>query len=272
MGYYDVRFNDRPDHLFGDKRVRQAFAYAIDKEALVKQVTDGAGTAVYGDILPTSWAYDASATVRYKQDLDKSRQLLKDAGWTAGPDGILVKAGKRFSADLYVRNDADVRNKAAVAIAAQVKAVGMELKPAPTDFQAFFEPLRTGKYDLALSGFATGPDPDNFYVLHSSQLQPENTKAGFNWSGYANPELDRLIALERSTLVADPARTRAERRKIFAQIEKLLGEDVVTYFLWADTTLQGFDSRVAGVRSGTLVNEDYGRNVRDYTAWYLKKP
>jgi len=41
LGYYDVRFNDRPDHLFGDKRVRQALAYAIDKAALVKEATGG---------------------------------------------------------------------------------------------------------------------------------------------------------------------------------------------------------------------------------------
>lgn len=272
MGYYDVRFNDRPDHPFGDKRVRQAFAYAIDKEALVKEVTGGAGSPVWGDILPTSWAYDASAPLRFKQDLDHARRLLKDAGWTPGPDGILVKAGKRFSADLYVRRDSDVRNRAAEAIASKVKAVGMELKPAPTDFATFFNPLKQGKFDLALSGFATGPDPDNFYVLHSSQLRPENSPTGVNWSGYANPELDRLIALERSTLTSDPAQTRAQRRKVFSQIEKVLGDDVVTYFLWSDNTLQGFDTRVGSVRGGTLINMDYGRNVSDYLAWYLKKP
>jgi peptide/nickel transport system substrate-binding protein len=271
LGYYDVRFNDRPDHLFGDTRVRQAFAYAIDKEALVKEVTGGAGTPVWGDILPTSWAYDSSAAVRYKQDLDKARQLLKDAGWAPGPDGILVKGGKRFSADLYVRRDSDVRNRAAVAIAAKVRAVGLELKPAPTDFATFFDPLKEGKYDVALSGFSTGPDPDNYYILHSSQIRPENNPSGVNWSGYSNPELDRLISLERGILVSDPAQTRAQRRKVFSQIEKLLGDDVVTYFLWSDNTVQGFDSRVGGVPGGTLANLDYGRNVRDYLDWYLKK-
>ncbi|HEY8740702.1 MAG TPA: ABC transporter substrate-binding protein [Candidatus Dormibacteraeota bacterium] len=272
MGYYDVRFNDRPDHLFGDKRVRQAFAYAIDKEALVKDVTGGAGTVAWGDILPTSWAYDSDAAVRYRVNLDRARQLLTDAGWTPGADGILTRGGKRFSVDFYVRRDADVRNRAAAEIATKVKAIGMELKVSPADFDVFFDPLKQGKFDIALSGFATGPDPDDYYIFHSSQLRPEKNPSGVNWSGYSNPELDRLIDLERSTLASDPARTRSQRRRIFSQIEKILSDDVVTYFLWADNTVQGFDSRVGGVGSGTLVNVDYGRNVRTYADWYLKKP
>jgi peptide/nickel transport system substrate-binding protein len=270
-GYYDVRFNDRPDHLFGDRRVRQAFAYAIDKEALVKEVTAGNGTPIWGDVLPTGWAYDGGAVVRYKQDLGRSRALLAEAGWAPGPDGILVKAGRRFSADLLVRRDADTRNSAAAAIAQKVRAIGMELKVAPIDFATFFDPLKQATFEVAVTGFATGPDPDNYYLFHSNNLRPEKNPIGVNWSGYANPELDRLIALERSTLLADPAATRRARRKIFGQIEKILGEDVVTYFLWSDNTVQGFDARVGGVASGTMVNLDYGRDVRDYAGWYQKQ-
>ena len=270
-GYYDVRFNDRPDHLFGDTRVRQAFAYAIDKTALVKDVTGGSGTPMWGDILPTSWAYDASAQVRYKQDLDRSRSLLAAAGWVAGSDGILTRGGKRFSADFYVRKDSDIRNAAALEISQKVRAVGMELKVVPTDFSTFFDPLKSGKYDIALSGFATGPDPDNYFIFDSSQLRPEKNPNGVNWSGYVNPELDKAIALERSTLLADPARTRAERRKAFDQVEKILGTDVVTYFLWSDNTVQGFDANVAGVQRGSMINVDYDRDVPVFAQWYLKK-
>jgi len=271
MGYYDVRFNDRPDHLFGDRLVRQAFAYAIDKEALVKDVTGGAGTPIWGDILPTSWAYDRSAQVRYQLDLGKSRALLQQAGWTPGTDGILARAGKRFSADFYVRKDSDVRNAAAVEISQKVRAVGMELKVVPTEFGTFFDPLKSGHFDLALSGFATGPDPDNYYIFDSSQLRPEKNPSGVNWSGYVNPDLDSAIALERGTLLADPAKTRAQRRQAFDQVEKILSGEVVTYFLWSDVTVHGFDTNVAGVQGGTLINVDYARNVRAYSGWYLRK-
>ena len=271
LGYYDLRFNDRAGHLFEDKRVRQALAYAIDKEALVNEVTSGNGTPMWGDIVPTSWAYDSTAAVRYKQNLDRARTLLTESGWTVGADGILTRGGRRFTADLYVRRDSDVRNAAAAKIAQNARSIGMDLKPAPTDFQSFFDPLKQGNYELALSGFATGPDPDNFFLFHSSQLRPENSPTGVNWSGYANPELDRLIASERSTLLPDAAATRAARRKIFSQIEKILGDDQVTHFLWADDTVQGFDARVGGVQTASMLNVDYGRNVRVFAQWYIKK-
>ena len=271
LGYYDLRFNDRADHLFGDRRVRQALAYALDKTALVREVTGGSGTPVAGDIVPTSWAYDGAATVRYQQNLDRSRALLNEAGWTAGADGVLVKGGKRFSTDLLVRRDSDARNAAAAQVAQKARAIGMELKPAPTDFQVFFNPLKDGTFDVALSGFATGPDPDNYFLFHSSQIRPENNPAGVNWSGFSNPELDRLIADERSTLLQSPSATRAARRKIFSQVEKLLGDELVTYFLWSDDTVHGFDVRVGGVQPGSLLNLDYGRNVRVFADWYFKK-
>jgi peptide/nickel transport system substrate-binding protein len=270
-GYYDVRFNDRPDHVFGDVRVRQAFAYAIDKEALVKEATSGNGTTMWGDLLPTSWAYDDAAVVRYKQDLDHSRRLLQAAGWTPGPDGILTRGGKRLTANLLVRSDADVRVRAANLIAQKVRAVGIELKVQPTDFGVFFDPLKAGTFDAALTGFATAPDPDGYYIFHSSQLRPEHSPSGVNWSGYSNPELDHLIEQERGTLTSDAAQTRSQRRAIFSQVERILGNDVVTYFLWSDNTVQGFDVRVGGVQPGTLINLDYDRAVQPYATWYLGK-
>ena len=196
---------------------------------------------------------------------------MQQAGGTPGTDGVLARAGKRFSADFYVRKDSDVRNAAAVEISQEVRAVGMELKVVPTDFGTFFDPLKSGQFDLALSGFATGPDPDNYYLFDSSQLRPEKNPSGVNWSGYVNPDLDSAIALERGTLLADPAKTRAQRRTAFDQVEKILSGEVVTYFLWSDDTVHGFDANVAGVQGGTLINVDYARNVHAYAGWYRNK-
>jgi peptide/nickel transport system substrate-binding protein len=280
LSFYDVRFNDRPDHLFGDKLVRQAFAYAIDKEAIVKKVTGGHGVTLWGDIAPESWAFDDGAVVRYKPDLARARRLMLQAGWQVGADGVSVKAGTRFSTKFFVRNDAPSRMAAVAMISDQARAIGMDLQPLPVpyynpaDKTSFFDPLKKGAYDIAFAGFASSPDPDQFRIFHSSQLRPEHNPAGVNWTGYSSPELDRLIAQERSTVLPDIAQTRAARRRIFSQIEKLLGEDVVTYFMWADANGQAFSSGVAGISAGfqgSLINIDYGRNVQALAGWYLKK-
>jgi peptide/nickel transport system substrate-binding protein len=280
LSFYDVRFNDRADHLFGDKLVRQAFAYAIDKEAIVKRVTRGHGVALWGDIAPESWAHDAGAVVRYKPDLARARRLMLQAGWQVGPDGIAVKGGKRFATKFYVRSDADARQAAVGMISAQAQAIGMDLQPAPVSYYnpadktSFFDPLKKGTYDIAFAGFASSPDPDQFRIFHSSQLRPEHNPTGVNWTGYSSPQLDRLIEQERSTLMASDSDTRAARRRLFSQIEKILGEDVVTYFMWADDNGHAFSSGVAGISAGaqgSLINIDYGRNVRALAGWYLKK-
>ncbi len=278
LSFYDVRFNDRPDHLFGDKLVRQAFAHAIDKEALVKKVTGGNGVPLWGDIAPQSWAYEPGAALKYKLDLGVARQLMQQAGWQVGADGIASKAGKRFSSKLYVRSDAPSRVMAAGLIANQARSIGMELVPTPVayynpaDKSSFFDPLKKGDYDLAFTGFASGLDPDQFRVFHSSQLRPEHNPAGFNWTGYTNPALDTLIEQERSTVLTTDSETRGARRKVFSKIERLLSEDVVTYFMWADDNGQAFSPKVGGIGGQSLLHLDYGRNVRVLADWYLQKP
>jgi peptide/nickel transport system substrate-binding protein len=274
FGYYDVRFNDRGDHLFGDKLVRQAFAYAVDKNAIVRDVTGGTGTVLWGDVLPTSWTYDDKALVKYPVDRDKARQLMQQAGWQIGADGVATKGGKRFAANFYVRNDAPPREQAVRKIAEQVRQIGMDLQPQPVDFLSFVDSLRSGNFELGLSGWSTPGDPDQYRVLHSSQLKPEHNPTGRNWTGYADPQLDRLLEAERSTLKADDAQTRDARKQIFSQVEHLLGDNVVTYFMWTDNTNQGFSADLAGVHSGSggsLIQLDYDRDVRAYSEWYLKK-
>jgi peptide/nickel transport system substrate-binding protein len=279
LSFYDVRFNDRPTHLFGDRLVRQAFAYAIDKEAAVRTATGGHGTTLWGDIAPESWAFDPSAPVKYKPDLTRARQMMQQAGWVVGADGIAAKGATRFSTKFYVRNDAPNRVMAVGIISAKARAIGMDLQPAPVPFynpadkSSFFDPLKKGEYDLAFTGFGSGPDPDPFEIFDSSQLRPEKNANGVNWTGYSNPQLDILIAQERTTLSENDAQTRADRRKVFSQIERLLGQDLVTYFMWADDHAQAFSIGVGGVNAGSkgsLINIDYGRNVRAFAGWYLR--
>src|ERR1035437_7405805 len=279
LSFYDVRFNDRSTHLFGDKLVRQAFAYAIDKEAITRQVTGGHGTTLWGDVAPETWAFDPSAEVKYKPDLAKATQMMQQAGWVVGADGIAAKVGKRFSTKFYVRNDAPTRVMAVGIISAQARAIGMDLQPAPVpyynpaDKSSFFDPLKKGEYDIAFTGFASGADPDQYRIFDSSQLRPEKNPTGANWTGYTNPQLDSLIAQERTTLTANAPQARAARRKTFSQIERLLGQDVVTYFMWADDNGQAFSSDVGGVNAGSqgsLINIDYGRNVQAFAGWYLR--
>jgi peptide/nickel transport system substrate-binding protein len=282
LAYYDVRFNDRAKWLdgskatlFGDVNVRRAFAYALDKNSIVKAATDGHGTTMWGDIVPASAYYDDTAVVKYTQDIAKAQSLMAAAGWTKGSDGILVKNGQRFSGKFFVRADKPQRVKAVQIMSDQLRTnLGMDLVPTPTDFKVFYAPIMAGNFDLAFAGFGLALDPDDYTIYSSSQIKPENSSTGSNWTGFVNSDLDAAINAERGDLKANAADTFAARKADFAKIEHILGDNVVSYFMWADNVGMGFNG-VAGVTTGnggSLNYADQDRNVQIFAQWSLVAP
>lgn len=281
LAYYDIRFNDRAkwvdgshDTLFGDVNVRKAFAYALDKNSIVKAATDGHGTPMWGDIVPASAYYDDSAVVKYAQDINKAKSLMDAAGWTVGSDGIRVKNGKKFSGKFYVRADKPQRVKAVEIMSEQLRTnLGMDLAPTPTDFKVFYKPIQAGNFDLAFAGWGLSLDPDNYTIFSSTQIRPEKTNSGSNWTGFVNSDLDAAIAAQRTDLKPTSAATFAARKADFAKIEHILGDNVVVYFMWADNVGQAFNG-VAGVQPGnnnSLNYADQWRNVQVFASWSLTK-
>src|SRR2546426_941538 len=91
--YYWLALN-QTDSRFTDVRVRQAFVYAIDRQAIIKSVEVGYGSIANSPITPALKAYyDPSLASKYPYDIQKAKQLLADAGWTPGPDGVVQKDG-----------------------------------------------------------------------------------------------------------------------------------------------------------------------------------
>jgi peptide/nickel transport system substrate-binding protein len=281
LAYYDIRFNDRATWvdkskptLFGDVNVRRAFAYALDKNSIVKAATSGHGTPMWGDIVPASAYYDDSAVVKYTQDIAKAKGLMDAAGWTVGSDGIRVKNGKKFSGKFFVRADKPQRVKAVEIMSEQLRTnLGMDLQPTPTDFKVFYKPIQAGNFDLAFAGWGLSLDPDDYTIFSSDQIRPEKLASGSNWTGFVNSDLDAAIAAQRTDLKPTSAATFAARKADFAKIEHILGDNVVVYFMWADNVGQAFNG-VAGVQPGnnnSLNYADQGRNTQIFSAWSLTK-
>jgi peptide/nickel transport system substrate-binding protein len=281
LGYYDVRMNLRAGHPFADKNVRLAFAYALDKDSIVKAATDSSATTLWGDIPPASWAYDDTAVVKFAQDVNKAKGLMTTAGYTIGSDGVATKGGKKFVYDFCYRADKPQRQKAVEIMADQLKAIGMSLKPKPIDFKVYYKAkakggcgLQTGEFDLGFAGWGLSLDPDDYQIFSKAFIRPENNPSGENYTGFSSPELDALLNQERTALKSTDAATKAARKAIFNQIQKILGGDVITYFMWSDNSAMGFNSNVAGVVAGGKGNDmnyvDQGRNTQIFAQWWLK--
>src|SRR5438067_7838139 len=94
--YYWLSLN-QTDSRFTDVRVRQAFVYAIDRQAIIKSVELGYGSIANSPITPALAAYyDPSLATKYPYDPTKAKDLRTQAGWTAGADGVMQKDGKPF--------------------------------------------------------------------------------------------------------------------------------------------------------------------------------
>src|SRR6266480_7486343 len=257
LGYIDFRMNTRKGHIFDNVLTRQALASVLDKASIVQAATQGAGAPLWGDIVPASWAYDANSVVKYPVDVNKAKSLMQQAGWTIGSDGVatrtladgcsacspVIKAGgqQKFVGKIRVRAGKPDRLKAAEIIADQVKQIGMQLTPDPTDFKVFYKPIQQGNFDVFIAGFSLTLDPDDYSTASSTQLQPEHHE-GQNWTGYSNPQLDSLISQERATVKSTDAATKAARKAIFNQVEKIISGDLQTYMLWADVSSMGWSS------------------------------
>ncbi|MBV9149216.1 MAG: peptide ABC transporter substrate-binding protein [Candidatus Eremiobacteraeota bacterium] len=212
--------------LVRDRRVRQAIAYAIDKEAIVQKATYGAAHAATEDLPSFMWAYDPHVR-RYLYDPARAKQLLAEAGWKPGPDGILAKNGQRMQLELVLRQGAATDTAMSVLVQSYLKAAGIEVSIKTYQGSMLFAGgtsgiLSGGRYDIDLSGFESGTDPDNSAQFICSARPPN----GFNWTRYCNPEMD--AAQEQALGSYD----RGVRKAAYAKIEGLLARDVPQIFFY----------------------------------------
>lgn len=188
----------------GDPAVRLALNHAANRQGMIDALLLGEGEPAYTPIAPALTEYaDPGATITH--DPDRARQILQQAGWVPGPDGVRARAGQpaRFTL-MYPASDT-VRKDLAQAFASDARAVGIDIRLEGLGWAAI-EP-RMGADALVLGG--GGPfDPDlvSYPLLHSSFAAD-----GFNNPGsYANPAVDAALDTARRSL--DPAQRVAAYR------------------------------------------------------------
>jgi peptide/nickel transport system substrate-binding protein len=236
-GYTYLGFNLR-DPRFADTRVRQAFAYAINKGELIDGVILGLGRAATGPYKPGTWAYNPNVKT-YPYDLAKAKALLAEAGWkdTDG-DGILDKDGKPFAFELLTNQGNDERKKVAGIIQAALREVGVAVDLRVLEWAAFLkEYINKRRFEAVILGWGIGLDPDQYDVWHSSKTQPQE----LNFISYQNHEVDELLEKGRSSCVQD------ERKKYYDRLQEVFAEEQPIVFLYFRDALPVVASRVLGI-------------------------
>ncbi len=203
-----------------DPLVRQAIIYAVNQETLVKNVLYGVDTAAHTVLTPITPGFSQASGALYSYDPAKANALLTQAGWTMGAGGVRTKKGQKLALDiiLFSNSGLDLPTEFVVS---ELNKVGFTATTTVQPFATAQGSYNAGVQNLAAFGYY-GTDP---YLLNI-WANSDAIKSGFNWSHYANPALDSMIAKANRT--AD-ATTRAA---LYEQVCTTLMKDAVYLPLW----------------------------------------
>lgn len=222
--------------VFSDIRVRQALAYAIDKQEIVKGALLGQGVPTVGPFSPTSWAYN-TALKDYAYDPQKALALLSEAGWSPNAKGVLEKNGMSFSFTLLVNQGNEPRIKTAILIQYQLKKIGIDVKIRTVEWAAFLKNfVDKGFFDALILSWTIPAEPDCFDVWHSSRI------GGLNFMHYSNAEADALLENARSTF------DRKDRKIMYDRFQEILHEEQPYCFLFVPYAFSAVHKRVQGIQ------------------------
>lgn len=208
--------------MFQDLRVRQAMARAVNIGEMIRYVLYGYGTQSTGIFTPEMWFFNPHvAPLSY--DPEKAKQLLDEAGWEPGPDGIRVKDGQRFAFTLVTNNGNAVRNDIATLVQADLKAIGIEVNIEIYEWAVLLKRfVDRREFDAIVLGWALGQGFDQFQIWHSSQAEPER----LNMVGYRSARADRLLESVREEF------DRAGIIRMCGELQQLIYDDQPYLFLF----------------------------------------
>lgn len=209
------------DPRLADRRVRQALAYGIDRDAIVHHVLRDAAHPATGLLPPAHWAYEPNVA-RYAYDPTRARMLLGQAGL----GGEVAAALRRFS---YKTSTVELRRRIAEVFQHELGDIGLGLDVRSYEWATFYSDVRSGNFQLYSLVWVGVRDPDVYYrVFHSRMVPP----AGSNRGAYGNPALDELVAAARAT------DDRVERRRLYGEVQRLAADDLpVVPLWWADNVV-----------------------------------
>jgi peptide/nickel transport system substrate-binding protein len=236
------------DGILKDKRVRQAIACAIDRQAIIDALWRGKARLADSLLPPEHWARAPDASLpQYPHDVSRAQRLLDEAGFPAGRDGI------RLHVTLKTSTDETTRLMAAI-LQQQLRSAGIDLQIRSAEFGTFYADVTKGAFQIyALRWIGVNEDPDIFRYTYGSASFPPR---GGNRGRYSNPRLDGL--LKEAAMTTD----QNLRRDDYVKAQQILAEDLPGIPLWYPDNEVIHNRRLVGVRPVGAGDFDYLRTAQ----------
>ncbi|MGQ2915486.1 ABC transporter substrate-binding protein [Microbacterium aurantiacum] len=205
---------------WSDVRVRQALAYAIDRDAIVQAVSYG--TAALNQLAIPEQSVWYTEYDEYSTDLDTAQALLDEAGFTGG------------TLDLLATSDYPETVTAAQIIASNLEPLGIDVEIRQPDFSTWLDEQNTGNFDMLMMGWLGNIDPDDFYYAQ------HHTDGASNAQKYSNTEVDAL--LDAGRIETDPE----ARKELYAEAATIIADEVSYIYLYNPSVIQVWSPDVTG--------------------------
>jgi peptide/nickel transport system substrate-binding protein len=265
----------RKQRWFREVKFRQAVSAAVDREAIVRLVYQGRGAPLWGPVTPGDRRWVNASIPRPARSLEKSRSLLKDAGfsWTTGPNGdsaLVDSDGKPVEFSILTSSSNADRMKMATLIQDDLKQLGLRVQAVPLEFRSLVDRVtQTKEYDACVLGLVTSdadPNPDLNVWLSSggSHLwNPGQQHPATAWEA----EIDRLMEQQLTAPSYEP------RKKLYDRVQQILAEEQPMIFLASPDILAGAKDTIGNFHPTVLesyvlwnVEQLYFRNGAESTA------
>ncbi len=238
LSYSFFGFNLR-NPLLSDKRVRQAFTYAVNRQEMLDSFFQGQGTIISGPFAPGSWAYNLDIQPM-PYDPQKAIALLTEAGFERGSDGIMAKGGQKLKLILKVpiAKESEAVKRVVLAFKNYLSKIGVQIEGEFLEWMAWKEDIFLHHdFDMMFASWVFDDSADISSLFHSAEIgQWKN-----NFGAYSNPEVDSLIVESKLTL--DHEKRRTINRKLHARI----ADESPYVFLWTLTNYAAYNKKVRHV-------------------------
>jgi len=231
---------------FQDPAVREALYYALDKTTIIDAIYYGIPEPTES-FLPKGSSYFHEGLPKSEYNLEKAKQILDEAGWVPGDDGVRVKDGVRLAFKNSTTAGNSVREQTQQFIQQDFAEIGVEMEISNLPPAVMWgEYWQMSEFDTAMVGivYTTGPDPDVSNYFHSTAISAQGG-AGQNTWQYQNEAVDELLEEGASLFVQE------ERKTIYNKLQEVVREDLpfLPIFQYANLRghkagLEGFDPNV----------------------------
>ncbi len=210
---------------------------------MIRAIRFGIGRVAVGTEPFLSWASAPDQIAnKYPYDPRRAEQLLDEAGWRRGGDGIRAKDGQRLAFTLWTNAGNNVRQQYVTVMQQQWRAIGVDASPKTEEWTAFLSRINdTRDFEMYLSGFAFGVDPDQ-----TTFWTTDAYTGGFNRAKYSNPRVDELFARALSEL------DRERRRQLYIEVQNIIMEDLPQLVVDFPQGLAAVNKRVHNLKPNAI--------------------